>query len=308
MCEVSEREEVRLRLLNFILRSLGGRSEKVSPIPGVAFHRWTEPSPPLSCVMPPSVCMIVQGSKRVILGEESYVYDETSFLVTSVDLPLVVQVMEASEARPYVGMTLELNPEILAQLIIDDKIPSSAKGDNRRGIAVDSLGLPLLRALSRLLELEDEPESVSALAPVFHTEILYRLMQTKPGPRIRQIGAMGSHHHQISGAIKWIKEHLNERLSVPELAQRTGMSSTTLHQHFKALTALSPLQFQKRLRLNEARRLMMVEHVDAATAAFRVGYESPSQFSREYRRLFGAPPRQDIKDATLPEPSSNGRG
>ena len=218
----------------------------------------------------------------MVLGDNDYVYDATRFFVTSIDLPLIAQILEASPSEPYVGMTLKLDRMQIAQLILDSQLPSLNSGKASRAIELGALSKPLFGAIERLIDLLAEPECIPVLSPLVQKEIVFRLLTTECGPKIRQIATGGSHIHQISRVIDWIKGNLSERLRVEDLAGRAGMSVSTLHHHFRSLTALSPLQFEKHLRLNEARRLMLIDRVDAATAAFQVGCESPSQFSREH--------------------------
>jgi AraC-like DNA-binding protein len=239
--------------------------------------------------------MIVQGAKRVMLGEEVYVYDAESFLVSSMELPVVSQIIEASGEKPYLGLTLELDLKEISQLMADIDLPEPAP-EECRGIAVSQVTLPLLSAVRRLLELLDSPEDIPILSPLIKREIFYRLLLSEQGPRIRQIVTAGSHGNQIARAIDWLIDNYDKTFQVKDVADHVWMSSSSFHKHFRSITAMTPLQFQKRLRLNEARRLMLTEKLDAMNAAFQVGYESPSQFSREYSRLFGAPPLRDIKN------------
>ena len=247
-------------------------------------------------MLPPSICLIGQGRKRLFLGEESYVYDAHRFLITSVDLPVVTQVIEASSDRPYLGLTLELDLRVMAQLMLGRDMPSARPSRERLGIAVSEVSPPLLDAFNRLIDLLENPEDISALAPLVKQEIFYRLLTGEQGPLLRQITTVGNHGYQISRAIDWLKENFSKPVKMQELASKAGLSLSAFHNHFRSMTAMSPLQYQKRMRLNEARRLMLTEHIDASRAAFRVGYESPSQFSREYSRQFGAPPMRDIKN------------
>lgn len=273
-----------------------GRSILETPIPGLNLHRWEAPTEPTSYMLPPSICLIGQGRKRLVLGEESYVYDTHRFLITSVDLPVVTQVIQASGNRPYLGLTLELDLHVIAQLMLGQDMPSARPSKERLGIAVSEISSPLLDAFNRLIDLLEKPEDISALAPLVKQEIFYRLLTGEQGPLLRQITTVGNHGYQISRAIDWMKENFSKPVKIEELASKAGLSLSAFHNHFRSMTAMSPLQYQKRMRLNEARRLMLTEHIDASRAAFRVGYESPSQFSREYSRQFGAPPMRDIKN------------
>lgn len=279
-----------------IARSTEGLNNLTTAIPALTLYRWEAPTEPTSYVLEQSICLIAQGTKRVLLGEEEYIYDANSFLLTSLGLPLVANIIEASEKKPYLGLTLELDQRAIAQLMLDSDLPQPRAQQTRRGLAIGGITLPLLNAFQRLLDLLDRPEDIPILAPLVQREILYYLLVGDQGQRLRQIAAAGSRSHQIARAIEWLRDNFTRQLRVDDLAAKTGMSTSTFHHHFRALTAMSPLQFQKNLRLNEARSLMLTEHMDAATAAFEVGYESPSQFNREYSRRFGAPPLRDIKN------------
>jgi AraC-like DNA-binding protein len=236
-----------------------------------------------------------------------YRYDSTQFLLVSVDLPVAGQVIEASSKSPYLALRVGLASSVVGELVADG-VPSDSRGDSpARGLVVSAVEPPLLDAAVRLLGLLDPPRDIVALAPLVLREITYRVLTGEQGPRLRQIAAAGGPAQRIAQAIRWLKEHFaGGSLRIEALAQEVRMSPSALHHHFKSVTAMSPLQYQKRLRLQEARRLMLGEGLDAAEAGFQVGYESPSQFSREYRRLFGAPPRRDV--ATLQRESLPLRG
>ncbi len=264
-------------------------------IPGLSLFRYAAPSEPVSYMHEPSICLIAQGAKRVFLGEEEYVYDENHFLITSVGLPIVAQIIQASPDKPYLGIVLKLDLRELAQLMVDSSLPVARLQQSGRGMTVGRLSVPLLNAFERLIDLLGGPSDIPVLAPLIQREILYRLLMSDQGPRLRQIATAGSHSHQIARALDWLRANFRRPLRVDELASSAGMSTSTFHHHFRTMTAMSPLQYQKWIRLHEARRLMLTEHQDATSAAFQVGYESPSQFSREYSRLFGAPPLRDIK-------------
>jgi AraC-like DNA-binding protein len=276
---------------------LTGRSEQVATaIPRLTLFRREKPTEPISAMYEPCICVVAQGAKRVFLGEESYVYDAHHYLITSVDIPTVVQVYKAKREKPCVGLVLKLDRRELSQLMVDSNLPSPRVQQSNRGMALGEITRPLLAALHRLVELLSVPQDIPILAPVIEREILYRLLVGDQGARLRQIASAGSQSHQVARAIDWLKGNFAQPLRIDDLASRVNMSTSTFHHHFRSLTALSPLQYQKWLRLNEARRLMLIEHLDAATAAFRVGYESPSQFSREYSRLFGNSPVRDISN------------
>jgi AraC-like DNA-binding protein len=263
-------------------------------ISALSLSRRDAPTEPMSYMYEPCICVIAQGAKRVLLGDDAYVLDVYHFLITSVDLPTVLQIIQASRKKPYLGLTLKLDRREMAQLMADSHLPPPRAQQSSRGMATGEVTSPLLTAFQRLIDLLAEPEDIPILAPIIQREIMYRLLVGDQGARLRQIASAGSQSHQIAQAIDWLKSHYTLPLRIDDLAAQVHMSPSTFHHHFRALTAMSPLQYQKWLRLNEARRLMLTERLDAATAAFQVGYESPSQFSREYRRVFGAPPLRDI--------------
>jgi AraC-like DNA-binding protein len=264
-------------------------------IPDLSLVRREGPTELASYIHEPSVCLVAQGRKQVLLGREKYPYDANHYLITALDMPVMAQVLEASPERPYFGLVLKIDKRIISQLMVDSELPALPSSQSGRAMRVSEVTLPLLSALLRLIDLLDEPESIPVLAPLIEREILYRLLVSEQGPQLRQIGSAASQGYQIARAIDWLKKNFSRSLSVEELAKFSHMSASTFHHHFKELTAMSPLQYQKWLRLQEARRLMLAEHLDASSAAFEVGYESPSQFSREYSRLFKAPPSRDIK-------------
>jgi AraC-like DNA-binding protein len=263
-------------------------------ISALSLSRRDAPTEPMSYMYEPCICVIAQGAKRVLLGDDAYVLDVHHFLITSVDLPTVLQIIQASREKPYLGLTLKLDRREMAQLMADSHLPPPRAQQSSRGMATGEVTSPLLTAFQRLIDLLAEPEDIPILAPIIQREIMYRLLVGDQGARLRQIASAGSQSHQIAQAIDWLKSHYTLPLRIDDLAAQVHMSPSTFHHHFRALTAMSPLQYQKWLRLNEARRLMLTERLEAATAAFQVGYESPSQFSREYRRVFGAPPLRDI--------------
>lgn len=281
-------------LRNSVARWTGNEEMYTTAVPGLALFRREEPTEPTSGMYEPSICMVLQGAKRVLLGDETYVYDAHHYLITSVHLPTVVQVIEASPEKPYLGIRLLLDQKEVAHLMADSNLPQPRIQQTSRGMATSDVTLPLLTAFQRLVDLLGEEQDIPILAPIIQKEIIYRLLVGDQGARLRQIAAAGSQSQQIARAIEWLKTNYREPLRIDDLAEQARMSTSTFHHHFRSMTALSPLQYQKQLRLQEARRLMLAERLDAATAAFHVGYESPSQFSREYNRMFGAPPLRDI--------------
>ncbi|MGI9219037.1 MAG: AraC family transcriptional regulator N-terminal domain-containing protein [Hydrogenophaga sp.] len=282
------------RILN---KASGNGMFQPSEIPGLMFMRLDEPALNSCSVYEPCVAVIVQGSKRVVLGDESLSYGEDRYLITSMDLPVKTALMQASPERPYLAVALRLDWRDIASLMLETPPATTRRPEpDSRAMTTGALTAPLLEAFDRLLALLDQPADIPALAPLIRREIHYRLLAGEAGARLRQIATVDTQSHQVARAIAQLNARFAEPLRVEALARESGMSPTTFHHHFKSLTAMSPLQYQKQLRLTEARRLMLSERLDAATAAFRVGYESPSQFSREYRRLFGAPPSRDMAD------------
>lgn len=278
-----------------ILCATAGKNRYDAEIKGISLHRWDQPTEPTSYMLAPSICLIGQGRKRLFLGDEAFIYDSEQFLITSLELPVISQILEASEDAPYLGITMELDLHIISQLMVENQAILSPRPADNRGVAVGTLSPALLGAFERLLLLLDTPADIPALAPLIEREIYYRLLQSEQGARLRGIVSSGNHSHQIAQAINWLKDNFSKPIKVEEMADYAGLSVSAFHSHFRAMTAMSPLQFQKKIRLSEARRLMLAENLDASKAAYEVGYESPSQFSREYRRMFGAPPMKDIR-------------
>jgi len=264
-----------------------------TPIPGLFFYRSSTTSIPSCGVYRSALALIPQGAKRVMLADETYEYGRNRYLVTSVELPVVAQVTQASLEKPILGFVFDLDPGKIRSLMADMAQPFSSAA-MARGLAVSDLSMAVLDPALRLARLLSSPEDIAILAPMLERELLYRLLTGERGQHLRNMALADSHSHRIAQAIDWLKGNFDKPLSIDTLANAANMSKSSLHQHFKSLTAMSPLQYQKHLRLQEARRLMLMDKHDAASAGHRVGYESPSQFSREYRRLFGAPPLKDM--------------
>lgn len=265
-----------------------------TPIPNLSLYRRDAPTPPIACLVEPSIVLVAQGAKQLVIGEQSYRYDAERFMVTSLNLPGISQVLEASPQRPCFGLVYKLDLRTITELATDSSLPPPADSTSQGAAAIGRLTPALEDPFRRLLALLNEPEACPVLAPLIEREIHYRLLLSDQAVRLRQIAATGSHSFRIARVLDWLRANYAQPLRIEELAAHVKMSASNLHLHFRQLTAMSPLQYQKWLRLNEARRLMLNEHLDAASAAFQVGYESPSQFSREYSRQFGAPPRRDI--------------
>jgi AraC-like DNA-binding protein len=292
--ETAQFERLRASLANSIAWRTEGSEQFASAIPNLTFYRRERATQPCACLVEPSVAIVVQGAKRMLLGDEAYAYDPRFFLITSLNLPATMEVIGASADQPYLGLALKLDSHVMTELMGQCELPAREPSAGR-GMVLGNMTLPLLEAFQRLVRLLDDPDALPILAPLVQREIFYRLLMSEQGARLRQVASVGSQSHRIARAIDWLKARYAEPLSVDELAARVQMSTSSFHHHFRQLTAMSPLQYQKWLRLNEARRRMLTEDLDASSAAFEVGYESPSQFSREYSRAFGAPPRRDIQ-------------
>lgn len=262
-------------------------------VPGLVFFRMSSPNAPACAVVKSIFLTAAQGAKRISLADETYVYDANHYLITSVGLPLIGQVIDATPDRPYLSLALELDPLKISELM-QKMPPARPSAGTARGLGVGALTPAIGDAVLRLARLVDQPEDIAVLAPLIEQELLYHLLSGDQGGRLRDAAVKGSQTHRVSRAIHWVNENYARPMAIDELAAAVTMSRASLHQHFKALTSMSPLQYQKTLRLQEARRLMLVDQIDAATASHRVGYESPSQFNREYRRMFGAPPHRDM--------------
>ncbi len=295
ICEFSEREPQPSELAALIEKLTGEDGTHSTVVPALNLYRSSVSLEPIHAVYKPSLCLIARGSKQVMLGEDVYLYDPTHFLLVAVDLPVTSQVAEATPQEPYLSLSLDIDPRQISALVAELGLPEApAPLPVERGIGVGCVDTLLRDALVRLLRLLDTPQHLPVLAPLIQREILYLVLASDQGAALRRIAFAGSEMDGIVKALHRLKHCFAEPLRVEDLARESHMSVSVFHQHFKAVTAMTPLQYQKRLRLQEARRLMLGDAVDAATAGFQVEYESPSQFSREYHRLFGEAPRRDI--------------
>ncbi|HSI60097.1 MAG TPA: AraC family transcriptional regulator [Ideonella sp.] len=267
----------------------------VTPFSPLRLIRTSHTGEPTHTLYRPAICLLAQGRKRVLLGDELTVYDALNYLVISQDLPVSGQVVDVTPEAPYLCFCLDFEPRDLAALMLEIGCPPAPPHAAARGLFTGVTSAPLLDAVLRLMRLLDTPQDLPALAPLIVREILYRLLSSELGWRLAQIATPDSQGQRITRAIAWLRERYREPLKIDDMARAVHMSASSLHHHFKAVTAMSPLQYQKQLRLQEARSLMMSEAVDAANAGHRVGYDSASQFSREYARLSGAPPARDMK-------------
>jgi AraC-like DNA-binding protein len=288
-------EALRRELVKLLERRTNSEGRNETAIPELKFYRYSQPIESANILMEPAVYVVVQGRKRVTVGDETYIYDRSQYLAVSVDLPAVGSVFEASPEEPYLCMTLTVDPRDLAALIVETGRQAPRDDHDGRALYVSPLRAPLLDGLLRLVRLLDAPQDISVLAPLILRELHYRLLQSEQFGRLAQMAIGDGRLRRVSGAIAWIKEHFAEPLQIEALAKEVNMSTSALHHYFKAVAAMSPVQYQKRLRLQEARRLLLSEGTSAEAVAYEVGYVSASQFNREYVRLFGQPPRRDAE-------------
>ncbi len=281
-------------LVQMIDRWTAGLRDCPTPIPNLSLWRRERPEPPAICLVAPSIVLVVQGAKKMWVGDEAYEYDGKRFLITSLDIPANSEVLTASPERPCLGLVLSLDLRMLAELISQGHQPPPAERSGEQGMSVGTVTQRLIKPFERLLDLLDEPDSIPVLAPLIQREIHYRLLMSDQAALLWQITSAGSQSQRVAKAIDWLKVNYASPLRIEDLASRVQMSTSSLHHHFRKLTAMSPLQYQKWMRLNEAKRLMLNEAMDATSAAFQVGYESPSQFNREYSRMFGISPKRDV--------------
>jgi len=274
---------------------LGGSCERATEVPGLMLYRSTAPTVPSPCTYEPSLLLIAQGRKRVDLGSTNYVFGQSRFLLTSLELPVVSQVITASKDAPYLAFFLRLDISTVRDILNTEEVHVPEASSGARGMAIGETTVELVNSCSRMIDLLDAPQDIPFFAKLIQREIIYRLLQGTQGQRLRAMATLGDQSHRTAKAVAWLRANYQKPLRVEQLATVAGMSRSTLHHHFRALTAMSPLQFQKQLRLRAARQHMLTNALDAASAAFEVGYESASQFNREYRRFFGRPPIRDIK-------------
>jgi AraC-like DNA-binding protein len=292
--------ELRSLLARKIALFIGSAENLTTDIPGLTLHRRTAPTAPCSMTYQPSVTVIAQGRKRVELGRNIFIYDPSRFLLTSIDLPVVSRVVEASEQVPCLVMTLKLEMPMVRELLSREEIQVAEPPSDTPAMATGETTVEFLSACSRLVDLLHTPQDIPFLSGLIQREIIYRVLRSAEGARLRAIATQGEQSHRTAKAIAWIKANFAKPLRVEDLADVSGMGISTLHHHFRALTAMSPLQYQKQLRLQAARGRMLMDGLDAASAAFEVGYESASQFNREYSRFFGQPPIRDIRALRSP--------
>ena len=288
--------ELLVQLVNRVVKPSGPESD------GDAHARWgpvwalrsSQPTEPIHALSTPMLCITAQGAKQVLLGDERHVYDRGRFLLNSVTLPAASQIIEATAQHPCLWVSIELDAALVGSVIAEAGVSTSPAPKPQRAMEVSSLDGPLLDAVLRLTQLFESPGDADFLAPLLLREIVYRLLRGTQAARLHQIASHGGKALRVMRAIEWLHHNFAQPLSIEQLAKQSGMSQSALHQHFKEVTAMSPLQFQKQMRLQEAKRLMVSQGLDAAGAGYKVGYDDPSYFSRDYRRFFGAPPRQHV--------------
>jgi len=286
---------LRQRMSELIARHVGDDALGSSAIPGVTLHQRTTPSAPMAHLHEPSLCVIASGGMRVVADDETYLSDADHVLLAAVELPTHMLVTAASEAEPFRSLRIAIDLEMARELIMEIDLRMAVVGPRGRGVAAAPVTPELAGSTLRLLELLDTPADIPILAPAIQREVLYRVLTGPSGARMRRVVLSATRVGRATKAVRWVRENYTRPFHVNELAATMGMGVSTLHRHFQTLTSMSPLQFQKHLRLHEARRLLLNERLDVATAAIRVGYESVTQFSREYKRVFGASPRADIR-------------
>jgi len=277
-----------------LLRRMPVQGKFPTAIETFVIARRDDPNQLENCFSKPLVGLIVQGFKRSVIGSVEYCYGENQCLVAGVDIPSSFYVTDCSKEKPFLALSLELDKYLISQLAAEIP-PSSGLGSGAsKGVSVADVDGHVLEAFLRLVELLDKPEQIPFLAPMIIREIHYRLLIGPQGEHLRRLNTFGTQSNQIAQAITWLKDNYKEPLQVDELARKVNMATSTFHRHFKEVTTLSPLQFHKRLRLYEAQRLMLAQNENAASAGLEVGYESPTQFNREYKRLFGEPPHRNV--------------
>lgn len=281
-------------LAALIARGLGDEPW-VEPFDDLRFYQMTEPSECTHGVSEPCFCIIAQGRKQIFLGEESYQYDPAHYMLSTVEMPISSQILEASEDEPFLSVVVRLDSKLVSSVMVEAAHPAAHTEAGTRGLNIARLDGDLLDAVIRLVRLVDSPDDAHFLAPLFIKEIVYRLLIGEQGDRLRQLAVLGGNSHRIAKAIDRLKSDFDQQLRIEDLAKELGMSTSSFHHHFKEVTAMTPLQYQKHLRLQEARRLMLADDLDAASAGFQVGYNDASHFSREYKRLFGQPPMAHVE-------------
>src|SRR5258708_6879763 len=296
---------LRTELARKIASFVGSKEKLITDIPGLLLSRRTAPTAPMSATYEPSLAVVAQGRKQADLGGNRFIFDESRYLLTSLDLPVICNVIEASEEVPYLGFVLKLEIPVVQELLSREEIrageaPSDKASSDSPAMATGETTAELLDACCRLVDLLNDPQDIPFLSGLIQREIIYRILRGREGARLRAIATVGDQSQRTAKAIAWVRANYAKPLRIEDLAKIAGMGVSTLHHHFRTLTAMSPLQYQKQLRLHAARERMLMDSLDAASAAFEVGYESATQFNREYSRFFGQPPKRDIRTLRSP--------
>lgn len=288
-------DRLRAEVARKVALFVGSAESRTTAIHSLTLYRYTTPTAPASVTYEPSVALVVQGRKRVELGGNTFIYDASRFLLTSLDLPVVSQVIEASTEAPYLCVRLKLELPTIREFLGREELEMTPAPSDPLAMTTAETTTDFLGAFDRMLDLLNRPQDIPFLSPLIEREIVYRILQSDEGQRLRAIATVGNQSQRTAKVIAWIAANYAKPLRVEDLARIAGMSMSTLHHQFRMLTSMSPLQYQKQIRLHAARRRMLMDGLDAASAGFAVGYESASQFNREYRRLFGQPPVRDIR-------------
>jgi len=288
-------DQLRAELARKIASLIGNEENRITEIPGVSLHRRTAPTPPCRATYHPGIIVVAQGSKQVTLGRNTFIYDEAHYLLTAVDLPIVSWVAEATQEIPCLVLSLRLDISMVRELLSREEIHVANAPSDSPAMSIGETTPEFLSVCCRLLDLLNSPQDIPFLNGLIQREIIYRILRGPEGARLRSVATLGDQSHRTAKAIAWIAANYAKTLRVEELAELSSMGVSTLHHHFRMLTSMSPLQYQKQLRLQSARNLMLNSGMDAASAAFEVGYESPTQFNREYSRFFGQPPIRDVR-------------
>lgn len=288
-------DELRSELAQKIAFRLGPAEKMTTAVPGLSLHQRTGPTAPCAAAYEPGLIVMAQGSKRAQLGANTFIYGESRYLLTSLDLPTVSQVVEASKERPALAFSLKLQLPAVRELLTREDVPITELPPDSPAMTTGEVTVELLSACCRQMDLLDRPQDIPFLSGLIQREIIYRILQGAEGARLRAIATLGEQSHRAAKAIAWLKSNYEKPLRVEELAQIARMGVSTFHHHFREMTAMSPVQYQKQLRLQAARSRMLTDDLDASSAAIEVGYESVSQFNREYSRFFGQPPMRDVR-------------
>jgi AraC-like DNA-binding protein len=295
----AHRDVVRMNLIQKMIKLLPEDGLQSTAIADLSLYRASAPTNCTSAAYDPRLVIFVQGEKRINLGAKTYLCDENSFLLSTIDLPVVSQVIAATPSKPMLCLTLRLDMSEVRRILSQEEFAASAEANEAIGMAVGVTSVELLDACHRMLDLLRAPQDIPFLGGLIRREIIFRILRSPLGPHLRAIATLGEQSHRTAKAVSWLRMNYAKPLRVEDLAAMAQMGVSTLHHHFRSLTAMSPIQYQKQLRLHVARERMLNDGLDAASAAFEVGYESASQFNREYSRLFGQPPMRDVKARRL---------